>query len=108
MPVIIPLFHSSLERAVGTAEAMEARGFGSTDRTRWLRRGWRTGDVLALASAVSIGAISCVLSLWFDGHPVYYPSMDMEASPLTLGWLIFLVALMALPALFGRGGDGSG
>ncbi|MCJ2540696.1 MAG: energy-coupling factor transporter transmembrane protein EcfT, partial [Candidatus Thermoplasmatota archaeon] len=109
MPVIIPLFHSSLERAVGTAEAMEARGFGSTDRTRWIRRGWRTSDALAMTAAFTIAVMSIVLSLWGDGHPVYYPTIDLDASSLTLVWQTVLVALIAFPALIGpRGGDHSG
>jgi len=109
MPVIIPLFHSSLERAVGTAEAKEARGFGSTDRTRWIRRGWRTSDALAMTAAFTIAVMSIVLSLWSDGHPVYYPTIDLDASSLTLVWQTVLVALIAFPALIGpRGGDHGG
>ena len=53
MPVVMPLFHSSLERAVGTAEAMEARGFGSSQRTVWRRQGWRGNDHLALSASVA-------------------------------------------------------
>lgn len=107
MPVIMPLFHSSLERAVGTAEAMEARGFGSTNRTRWLRRSWQTGDLAALTSAMAIAIISVVLVVWSDGHPVFYPTIDMEAGPLTLMWQTVLVVLMAVPAIMAsRGGEG--
>lgn len=107
MPVIMPLFHSSLERAVGTAEAMEARGFGSTERTRWMRRRWNARDIVAVTSAAAITALSIALALWGDGHPVYYPRIELEASALTLLWQTVLVALMALPALIGPGrGDG--
>jgi energy-coupling factor transport system permease protein len=109
MPVIMPLFHSSLERAVGTAEAMEARGFGSVDRTRWLRRAWGAGDVVAMTCATAIAVISIVLTLWADGHPIYYPTIELEAGPLTLFFQMALVALMAFPALIGSsGGDGPG
>lgn len=107
MPVIMPLFHSSLERAVGTAEAMEARGFGSTERTRWMRRRWNVSDIVAVTSAAAVAAISIALALWGDGHPVYYPRIELEASALTLLWQTVLVGLMALPALIGpRRGDG--
>jgi energy-coupling factor transport system permease protein len=105
MPVIMPLFHSSLERAVGTAEAMEARGFGSADRTRWHRRSWQTGDLTSLSAAVAIAGISIILFLWGDGHPVYYPNIQLEARAITLVWQTVLVALMVLPTIIGREGD---
>ncbi|UCC93033.1 MAG: energy-coupling factor transporter transmembrane protein EcfT [Thermoplasmata archaeon] len=108
MPVIMPLFHSSLERAVGTAEAMEARGFGSAERTRWQRRSWRAGDVVAMASSSIIAMMAIVLSLWGDGFAVYYPTIQLEAGPTTLVWQMVMVTLMALPVLIGRGGDNDG
>ncbi len=109
MPVVMPLFHSSLERAVGTAEAMEARGFGSSSRTRWVRRPWRAVDAVAIASALAIALLSLALSLWGDGAPVYYPTIELEAGPLTLVMQMVLMTLMAVPALAGgRGGDPDG
>ncbi len=104
MPVIMPLFHSSLERAVGTAEAMEARGFGSTQRTRWVRRAWGASDFTAMVSALLVGVLSVGLSLWGDGHATYYPTIDLGASATTMVWQMVFVALMALPALIGPGG----
>lgn len=106
MPVVMPLFHSSLERAVGTAEAMEARGFGSTGRTRWVRREWGAGDGLSLASAVGIIVLSVFLALWGDGAPVYYPTVQLEAGPLTLGLQMALVVLTAVPSMLGGKGGG--
>jgi energy-coupling factor transport system permease protein len=109
MPVVIPLFHSSLERAVGTAEAMEARGFGSSTRTRWVRRSWEPSDILAIASATAVAVLSLALALWGDGAPVYYPTIQMEAGPLTLVMQMLLMSLLAMPVLTGRrGGDGDG
>jgi hypothetical protein len=61
---------------------------------------------MVLVAAVAISAMSVALSLWGDGHPVYYPTIDLDASIMTLVWQTVLVALMALPALAGReGGD---
>ncbi len=105
MPVVMPLFHSSLERAVGTAEAMEARGFGSSSRTRWVRRAWSVADVLALVSAVLVAGISLVLALWGDGAPSYYPTIQLEAGPLTLFMQMVLLSALVLPAMVGGGGD---
>lgn len=106
MPVVMPLFHSSLERAVGTAEAMEARGFGSTRRTRWHRRAWDAVDGLALVSALAIGGLSVALALWGDGHAVYYPTMGLEAGPTTLVWQTVLLLLVVMPVLAGGRGGG--
>jgi energy-coupling factor transport system permease protein len=99
MPVVMPLFHSSLERAVGTAEAMEARGFGSSKRTRWKRRGeWEVGDVMVLFSILAIVGMTTVLAFLGDGQPDYYPTIALEAGPTTLLWQAVLLVLMVLPA----------
>jgi energy-coupling factor transport system permease protein len=109
MPVVMPLFHSSLERAVGTAEAMEARGFGSPSRTRWHRRDLSDWDGLAIASAIMVAWLASALSLFLDGAPEYYPDIQLEAGPLTLVMQMLLLAAVALPAAGGGGGgDGSG
>lgn len=104
MPVIMPLFHSSLERAVGTAEAMEARGFGATGRTRWRRRTWSIGDMMGLALGIAMVLVSLYLALWFDGQPRYYPRIELTASPATLVWQLALACLIAAPALLTRRG----
>lgn len=106
MPVVMPLFHSSLERAVGTAEAMEARGFGSASRSRWVRRPWGTSDAMSVVSGISIAVISVALATWGDGAPVYYPTIKLGAGPLTLVMQIVLLALMTVPAVAGVGGRG--
>ena len=106
MPVVMPLFHSSLERAVGTAEAMEARGFGSPRRSVWRRRGWTGGDVAVTTSAALLTILSVALALWGDGTPVYYPTIQLEAGVWTLVWQSVMVALMAVPAMTSRAGGG--
>jgi energy-coupling factor transport system permease protein len=104
MPVVMPLFHSSLERAVGTAEAMEARGFGSASRTRWVRRSWSGADALALVSAATVAGLAIVLALWGDGAPAYYPTIQLEAGPPTLVMQMALLTVMVLPVMAGREG----
>lgn len=102
MPVIMPLFHTSLERAVGTAEAMEARGFGSTERSRWRKRGWLAPDIATLSAALGIVVLTIVLAFWGDGLPSYYPRIELEAGPLTIVAVVLLIALASIPAI-GRG-----
>jgi energy-coupling factor transport system permease protein len=109
VPVVMPLFHSSLERAVGTAEAMEARGFGAGGRTRWRRRAWTIGDLAGMAMGLVLVLVSLYLALWADGQPQYYPRIELEAGPATLVWQLVLTGLVAVPALLSRGGgEGDG
>jgi energy-coupling factor transport system permease protein len=56
-----PLLAGSLERGLNLAEAMEARGFGSSGRTRAPRPPWTVLDRAALVAAVAIVAIG---ALW--------------------------------------------
>ena len=108
MPVVMPLFHSSLERAVGTAEAMESRGFGGPQRTRWRRRAWGAGDLLTLACSGAIVTASLYLALWGNGLPAYYPTVSIEAGPMTLVWQLALVLLIISPLLIRPKGGGHG
>jgi len=57
--LLSPLLAGSLERGLNVAEAMEARGYGRTGRTRAPRAAWTRLDRLALlgALAVVLGAI---------------------------------------------------
>jgi energy-coupling factor transport system permease protein len=113
LPVVVPLFHESLERAVGIGEAMEARGFGSGARTRWRAHSLRRVDLGAMAAAVTLCAFSVALSLVGGGAPSYYPHIVMPLGPLVLSSSVLLAVLVALPAAgaprgAARGGDGDG
>jgi len=58
--LLAPLLAGSLERALNLAEAMEARGYGSTRRTSLPRPRWRARDSAALflaAAIVTVGAL---------------------------------------------------
>ena len=52
--LLSPLLAGSLERGLGLAEAMEARGFGRPGRTRVPRPPWGVLDYLAVAGSVTI------------------------------------------------------
>jgi energy-coupling factor transport system permease protein len=56
-----PLLAGSLERGLNLAEAMEARGFGRTGRTRAPRPPWTLVDRLGLVAAVAVVAVG---ALW--------------------------------------------
>jgi energy-coupling factor transport system permease protein len=53
--LLSPLVAGSLERAVNLAEAMEARGFGRSERTSAPGKPWRRADRVAVAGAVALG-----------------------------------------------------
>jgi energy-coupling factor transporter transmembrane protein EcfT len=57
--LLSPLLAGSLERGLNLAEAMEARGFGRSGRTRVPRAPWTLTDRLALAAAplIALGAL---------------------------------------------------
>ena len=110
LPVVVPLFHSSLERAVGIAEAMEARGFGSGARTRWRPRRWRLIDWAIVAFPVLL-CYTATLLRFMDGDPSYYPTVQLGLDQFTVIFSLALLALVAGPAVLRRdqlGGDGPG
>jgi energy-coupling factor transport system permease protein len=61
MRQLSPLLAGSLERGLNLAEAMEARGYGRSGRTRAPLPPWRTLDRLALVAAVAVVAVG---ALW--------------------------------------------
>ena len=99
IPVVLPLFHSSLERAVGTAEAMEARGFGTGTRSRWRKRGWGLPDVSTLVVSALLVVSTTVLYLFFEGAPEFYPTIDITLEPLTLVIALLLALLVSAPGM---------
>ena len=58
--LLSPLLASSLERGLNLAEAMEARGYGRTGRTRAPRPPWRARD-----RAATVGAVAVLIGAWW-------------------------------------------
>lgn len=62
IPILIPLFASSLKRADSLAIAMEARGYqGGNDRSQYRQLSWRTRDSVALLLVSLLGGILFLL-----------------------------------------------
>ncbi len=80
-PIVIPLLVGGLERAMGLAEAMVARGYGATDSNRQ-QTGVRAGFLLGLAT---------MLAGWFLAIWIGWP-----------GWLLLAAAGLLLWALVWR------
>ena len=58
--LVSPLLAGSLERGLNLAEAMEARGYGRSDRTRVPSPPWTAADRLGLAGAVVLVAMGAM------------------------------------------------
>ena len=65
LPLLVPLFVSSFQRAEELAMAMEARGYrGEAGRTRYRRLSMGTADWLVLLGAIPFYAVLFLLRAW--------------------------------------------
>ena len=65
IPILIPLFSSSIRHALDLATAMECRCYkGGEGRTRMKQLKCRTSDVLALCGVVLFGALIVCINVW--------------------------------------------
>jgi energy-coupling factor transport system permease protein len=99
LPLLGALLTRSLERAVDVAAAMEARGYGSGRRSRWLhRRSWRRADV-ALAGGAALAAAALLGGLLRGGVGYdFFPLLDDPWAQLADPWWLVMLAAFALPA----------
>lgn len=98
------LLLSSLEDAMGIAEAMQARAFGSGKRTLYRHYPWRPRDALCLAG--SLGTFSLALWGWCRGYGRYnfYPEADvLIKDAATVGVLLFVCLGLSLPLFLSKG-----
>ena len=93
-PVMDALLMTSLERAMGLAEALEARGYGRAGRTNLPGVGFAPRDraVVALAAAVLVASLAIAFG---PGRFAYYPVLPDPARPLDLVLALGLAALVA-------------
>ncbi|MGB9792269.1 MAG: energy-coupling factor transporter transmembrane component T [Thermacetogeniaceae bacterium] len=98
------LLVSSLEGALQTAEAMQARAFGSGPRSCYRRELWRPRDLLCLAAAFLTLALSCYARLKGYGCYSYYPQLGaLVPDHLSLYLLAGILASLASPLLLSWG-----
>ena len=100
LPLLGALLTRSLERAVDVAAAMEARGYGSGRRSRWLhRRPWRAADV-ALAGGALVAAVALLAGL-LRGAVGYgfFPLLDDPWAQLTDPWWVVTVVALVAPGV---------
>ncbi len=76
----VPLVGSALERSVDVAEAMAARGYGSTARTHTPRRPWQTADRVTALAACLVAPVAVLAALGRIGTFGFYPRLDRIAT----------------------------
>ena len=99
--LLMPLLSSTLDRSIQTAEAMEARGFGSTTTLRFYHTIPIT-IVDGLFIGGTLGFISFILGLWFTSliSFSFFPRItSITLTPLYLGIVLGVVFFMLLPLL---------
>jgi energy-coupling factor transport system permease protein len=96
--VLVPTMLSAIEDALSLAEAMEARAYGTTARTRFATVKWRRRDVFAVAAAWLGAGLFLVDRLrggTLDWEP--YPTLTLPRVDLVLVAACLLLVLPALP-----------
>jgi energy-coupling factor transport system permease protein len=104
IPVMDALLMTSLDRAMGLAEAMDSRGYGSPGRSRASANSLAPHDIGVL---VLVGACAAY-GIWLASGPAqfaYYPVIGDPARPLDLGLAGLLAVLVAFPLFADRGWD---
>jgi len=98
LPLLGGLVNTSLDRAIGLAEAMEARAYGTGRRSRYHTYRFSSGDVvidslMITLLGLSIAGLAAGLSAF-----TYYPNLSWKVTPagIVLIFLPFICALLVL------------
>jgi len=91
--LLVPLLLTTLEQALQYGESLDARGYGSTHRSRYRPLRWSPSDVVVTAAALT----ALTLTLMFASAP-YNPYVELAPTAPTAASLIAVV-LLAGPAL---------
>ncbi len=99
--VVAVLFSSALEEALGLAESMYARGYGSGQRSQRKFTLWRPRDFLVIAGVIS--AFSCGILAYGQGWTsfIYYPRLAWEFSGP--GVLLLMTISLVIPSILNWG-----
>lgn len=98
-PLFLNLLRSSLQASLQMAEAMQARGYGSSKRRsiyqvqKWQRRDWL---LLILALAV----MGLALVGWYTGYRYHYRPLEQVSLPV-YNWEVMALFCLSLPFLKG-------
>ena len=101
--ITIPLLANSLDRAIGVAEAMESRAFGTgLGRTFYKELKMSPTDILTLLLALLPLALGIFMRLSGYGDYQYYPTLGI-ISPGFLEWAMLLILLLLLVSMLAMG-----
>ncbi|MBM4237714.1 MAG: energy-coupling factor transporter transmembrane protein EcfT [Euryarchaeota archaeon] len=78
--VVMPLLLNSLERSVAVAEAMEARGFGSSKRTNYSERRMSRSEKLMTAMFIAAAVLGIALFILGYGNADYLRGVGLDWS----------------------------
>jgi len=97
------LLLSSLEGSLATAEAMQARGFGSGRRSCYHRELVRPRDYFFFLSGIT--ALIIGICAWLKGYAVFafYPKLDSFAGGSELIWLVVIIFCLIIPLILSWG-----
>lgn len=95
IPLVRKLAATSLDRAIGLAEAMESRAYGSGRRTRYRDYAFRSGDVLVTALALSMLGLGIYGAVGGSLGFTYYPTVSWGSGAASL----LLVAIPVFASL---------
>ncbi len=94
---------SSLEGSLATAEAMQARGFGTGRRSCYNRELVRPRDYLCLCSGLSALGVGVFARIMGFADFTYYPRMDSFVMVGDLFWLGVILFCLSVPLVLGWG-----
>ncbi len=98
------LLTSSLEGALQTAEAMQARAFGAGPRSRYRREPARPRDFLCFTAGLLALVFSLSAKAKGYGDYVYYPQLgSLVADAATVFWLGVILFCLSLPVILSWG-----
>lgn len=95
--VVVPTILAAVEDSFVVAQAMEARGFGATTRTRWRPNPW-TRSAAVCAGAACVAAILVVASRLLGWSQDWFPFPSWTTPPVEIVGVLAAV-LCVLPAL---------
>ncbi len=107
IPFLKVMLLTSLENSWHTAEAMEARAFGSGPPTRYVTEVWRPRDTW-ITAAVLVSLLTAITGLLAGaGSFEFYPRLgDLTGSGEEILILIILTIMLAIPPALARGYKG--
>ncbi len=98
-PLLLNLLRSSLQASLQMAEAMQARGYGSSKRRSVYQvQKWRWQDWLLLILALVV--LGLALVGWYTAHRYHYRPLEQVSLPV-YNWEVLALFFLSLPFLQG-------